>query len=722
MKMKKFMILTAMALPLVFAGCNNDDFGLTEQPSQELETVIGAKIASHGMTISTTGADTRLDRLGWEKGDRLGIAWVTAMTGEDITDEQYPIDWSTFATLTDSKIYANHMFEYSGSGFGYYGDVYEGAYFAYWPFTKLGQVGEMEFTLNNEQKIASSEAFYFKNALSISAIDSINARDEIGTFFIKEGVSKTFKLVQVANGISVNTKFVGTEDVNNLKISEVKVITTGKDLFTTSATLNPHKLPSAEYKTATPTVYDAEKTAEKMTLAELIGTGSDKALVMGTAAEEISTKVDMALGTANTVGILTFPTAKESVTATDVQIEVSVVDAEDVPQGKFVIAYNAEADANGKANNDALSKLAALLNGGYTQNGVTYSLQEFNTTYFNIPMNLMMSDFQSEKTWEVADAEGWNKAVAEINALGINSATIALSENLTFSETVNPLFPTKAELTVTGGKAMTIKGQATISKNVKTQADAAMGYILVKGAELTIAEDAVVQVNAITVEGILNVNGTIENDAVTGADKITIAKSASVAGVMNLGAKGIIEASVTITNDNVINVTEGIKNKITETVTGSGKVLAEVTNGANADNIMKNVQATEVTFNGATVKAPLQDKIAYITIGNTIFSGDLSSGTANVALTVKEGTLTFDKGTKITLGASGGSSKVVTVEAGAKMVIATGLTGSVITYSVKNNGIIDLQKDADKTITTWKTGNVEGDGSINLNGNTRTNI
>lgn len=805
--MKKLVYLTALALPIAFAACNQDELSAFEQESnaqEVVDAVKGAKIVAHGMTVNLANdASTRLNANGWEQGDKIGIAWVTACDdmladekltanqiealnfdqwtiytpaqmeyrpaneigdyakitkksgnyiyvsyGDDpaskrfsfasyneqsqITDklevgnfikvaswnvdaykstvdsyyytiapvtgiaqEQYPITWANFANVTDNKLYANNMFEYAGNSFGYDGDIYEGAYFAYWPFERLNTIKEKRFDLNNNQDVASAEQFYLKNAVAVSAIDSINARNVAGTFVTRENVSKQFSLVTVVNAISVNTTFTGSENVDGMKIAKVELTTAGKNLFCTEASFNPHKLPVAVYTNGQ---YNSETTKANMTKDQLFGT--DKAFVMGTYKSTLTSEpaIDMPVNAANTFAMLTYPTANQTVTTDEVEVKLTVKEG-NAEVGYYTIKYKDSDDSNSDnaQNNNALSKLAQLLNGGYSLNGKTYSLQNMNTVYFNIPLKLNMSMYTSTKDWVVNSADAWNSAVEAIDALNLTDATIKLNGNIAFT-TVAPKFPKTAKLQVDGGTyTMTINKElsATINKDVKD-----LNFVVMSGATLTVAEGATVN-GTIQVDGILNMNGKAEGN-------ITITKSAYHAGVVNLGAKGYISGNVT--NGNVINVTEGTANKIIGTVSG-GKVIAIVTNGANAANINSNVKATDITFAGATVNnVVLNASITYTTTGATVFKGNLGNGNA-VNLTVKDGTLTFaDDAVFNTTG-------TVTINSGATMIVATG-NNQITMAKVVNNGTVELQKSSKGKVTTWNAPEVTGSGSVVLNGNT----
>lgn len=795
-KMKKIIYLSAIVFPIAFAACSQEELVL-EQGNNNSQVEVkpgieGARIAAKGMNIILNqGSDSRLAGTGWEKGDRLGVAWVTAhedlndmltaneikslsfskrdilptrpsnigdyaeitsvksskyvtvrygkststkqftYEGDDadvksllkkgnyikisgwtcenfknsedsyyyvispiagISRPQGSINWNDFATVTDEKLYANLMYEYTGSSFGYYGDIYEGAYFAYWPFERLNSIKTKNFNLNMSQNINNAEKFYLENAVSVSAIDSVYAINENYEPVIKENISKSFSLVRVANAIFVNTQFTGSENVSNLKISSVSVAVRDEKLFSNKADFYPHKLPVAVYNTEGK--YDKEETLKNMTKAELIGVGKAFNITEYSDKLEATPSVDMPIASENSVCMLTYPTSIASVVANDVEITVNVKeDGEQGNVGYFTIKYSGEnPSANDKANNDAISKLAALLNGGYTLSGKTYSLQEFNSVYFNIPIKLDMKNYTSTKDWEVKSAEKWNQTIDAIDALNLKTANIKVTDNITFKG-ISPKFPKTTKITV-NDKEFTLEDvNAQINSEVS-----GINYTVKKDATLTIEDNATVN-GTIQVDGTLNVLGEAKG-------KITVTKSAYNEGIVNLGAEGIIS---NIENNSKINVTEGTKNKILS-YSDSGedcKVYANVTNGTNAANIINNVHATDITFSNANISTTLNTLINYTTEGNTTFTGNLGTSCQN--LIVKNGTLTIGDNSVITVTRT-------TINSGAKLVVATG-NDKVEMTNVINNGTVELQKNSKGQQTTWNAPKVTGTGSVILNGN-----
>ena len=74
MKTKHFLF--ALALPAVFAACNNDEFSVIEPNGDAgMEAVEGYALLSNGLSINVTGegVDTRMENEQFTSNDRLGL-------------------------------------------------------------------------------------------------------------------------------------------------------------------------------------------------------------------------------------------------------------------------------------------------------------------------------------------------------------------------------------------------------------------------------------------------------------------------------------------------------------------------------------------------------------------------------------------------------------------------------------------------------------------------
>lgn len=827
--MKKIALLSALALPLAFAACENEDFVTveTDTPSVGQVAVTGAKLAGRGMSITLNEADTRFDAAGnWVIGEKAGVAWVTTMMDHNNINsplsydkilgfEQTGIDGATYSGLseaekanyfkcaaanqvsgsvsfwafyfedaegtglatrtsstedynegkyyqatwpvnayqaedgkfyypapvagisqpqlanwpnslvgiTDYKLYANNKFEYTGNGFDFDGDIYEGAYFAYWPFKKQGKIEEKTVELANVQNSADALTYFSNAAFEISALDTIVATDDL-----EKRIDKPFSLKRIANGIGITTKFVSDGDLSELKIGGVE-LATKTATFYTEATLQPQKLPTAVWDNDGK-VYSSGKTLAKMTKANLIG--DEKAIKMKDAKANLKTEVevDMPVTATNQIVLLTFPTAK-AVTTRNISFTIPAYTLDEngkpVEDGKFVIGYKDGENLSDAqlANNAAIVKLSNLMSttGWYQETTGKYlKLSDILANPVNLNLSLDIADYIKE-VYQVSNAEEWNAAVANINKLGLKNATINTTGAITFDETELPAFPESANLTVSGENTITIDGEdATINADVTFANKTGVVSILVKyGKKLNIAEGATVKLAnvattatepGIEVDGVLNVNGTITSDAATdAAAKNFVAvhnHNNSLLGVMNLGAKGVVE-KVKLVNNNKIYIEEGAENSLaTPTTTSTGKIYATLTSAATQD-VVTNIlatPATDVTFDNATVaNGTLKKNVTYNTGGETSFKTIEGDG-AKIEIT--DGTLTFVKGASTTTALGD-----ITIRSGAALVDKSE-NADVTVGTIYNGGKITVANSTKLNTTEVQGGTTDclGDGKI----------
>ena len=251
--MKKRILFSACALAACFVACTNDDFQ-TEKSNMVIDEageVIGADLVSSGMkmNVSTGDATTRLNGNGWEAADEVGLAWYRYKAAID--KEQLRSDWENGSGwATDNNLYANHLFEFQSNGiWETHADVYQGAYFCYWPFERLGSASKIKVVEPN--KAAQTKDFdedRLENAFWLSAQDFIEQLD------VQDLVlQKDFVLAPMVNTLGVNAipagKLTESEYLKGMIIKEMRINAggTNNDVFIPSATLTPRYIPKAVY-------------------------------------------------------------------------------------------------------------------------------------------------------------------------------------------------------------------------------------------------------------------------------------------------------------------------------------------------------------------------------------------------------------------------------------------------------------------------------------------
>lgn len=732
-------LLAALALPLAFAACTNEELIPTEQAQAP---VVGSKLVSKGMTLNVVGdPSTRMSEEGgvakWDNGDKIGLGWFSTSATDIKTDQL--ASWADLSALTDFDIYANHLMTYNNGTFSTEGDIYEGGYFAYYPFLKLQGVKKLDVELAKEQTIADPVKTYLDGVFSISPIDTIKAKATQ-----QEPVIKNFYMKAVANALRVNTSLLtadgfNAEDLAKIKITSVEVDLNNKAVFYTKATVQPTKLPKATY-TTTDDAYDVD--AAKTSMKDVTGLfGGDKGLKLDAAASALATtvKADMPINQSNSVILFTFPTDKSTiVAASDVTITVVVEIGKTKPAttASFEIKSTANpvAGTSEGINNVAIDKLVALLStkGWLNASGESFKLSEMLTSRMGLNISLDVTKMK-QAFGGINSPKKWNDAVAKADALKLSDATFTLTGDIAFTATDKPSFPANTALTIVGVHAMTIEGgNATINKSIEAST---LSSILVKrGNELTLAKDATLTVGAtagiITNNGTFNVNGKIVGAA--GATLVNVYENiAYPKAIINLGAEGQIKANITATNANgIINIAAGTKNDLALTASSEGTVnatfdatatAAQVSHvasiGANNIKLIGSVikltgtglSKADVTLDGATLDgtAPGLTTIKSLTVDNATTQSTLK-GIIGVTgkLIVKKGVFEFADKSSVTIDGTAEvkAEAALNINSGA---IPAGTATTTITGKVSNDGIITIDN---KSVVTFTAGNTTGAG------------
>ncbi len=202
--MKTKFLLGTCALAACFVGCQNDEYlmeQIAENGGAESGKVIGADLVSHGMTIALPeeGPATRVNADGWQIGDQLGLAWYQ-FSKTAISEEQSESAWNSTLSTTYNKLYANHIFSWDGATFGTVADVYQGAYFVYFPYERLGGAVEKEIDVNAEPQKGTFEEERYNKALHISAQDFISKDEAVDE---NNKLTKEFYMSPVVNVLGV---------------------------------------------------------------------------------------------------------------------------------------------------------------------------------------------------------------------------------------------------------------------------------------------------------------------------------------------------------------------------------------------------------------------------------------------------------------------------------------------------------------------------------------
>ena len=136
----KQLLMAALALPMAFAACTNDEIvEINNVPQLESEKIIGEKLIADGAFIKfAEDAKSRVTNNAFDKNDKLGFAWFNnpKNNGETIFDAQAT---KGYAYATEPYIYSNLLVQKNDEDiFEANGEIYAGAHFIYYPYKPIG--------------------------------------------------------------------------------------------------------------------------------------------------------------------------------------------------------------------------------------------------------------------------------------------------------------------------------------------------------------------------------------------------------------------------------------------------------------------------------------------------------------------------------------------------------------------------------------------------------
>lgn len=553
--MKKRVLFSACALAACFAACTNDDFQ-TEQNNtviNEAGEVIGADLVSSGMkmNINDGSADTRINENGqWEAGDQIGLGWYKYKTAID--KEQLYSEWASGAGwTTDNNIYANILFTLQGDGMWQtQADVYQGAYFAYWPFQRMTPGSKLKVVAPNDvpQTDDSFKSDVYKNSLYLSAQDFIEYADvDESTMTLKS----EFVLSPMVNAIGVvatpEAKIGASEYLKSMIITQMQISVGGSsnDIITPSATLSPRYLPKTiNADGSARTDEELRKELDKAAVAATSGKSSILNTTGVAQTNSLTTTIEnnnFTLAKNNTLRAFAFPFQKGA-TYTDRQfpsVKVTVKSANgDWNLGTFAVnntnsetlATNLKQMFDDAQKGEKFSMVQNIL-GEPGSRGVPQSPETMTA-------NLTVKDF-TPATSGIKTVKHWNDLVTLVNELKNagkvftnNQVVFTLGGDLDFIENGEQLkTPDNVDIVLnTGSRSLHINGEVEWPAHLITN---------VKTANIVVDKDATLKVGIDRDEVVNLIASSIENN-----------------GTIKAGAKASISTS---TNDKEYGATYGNK-------------------------------------------------------------------------------------------------------------------------------------------------------------------
>lgn len=278
--MKAKVLWSACALSACFAACTNEDF---LQESQNVENavgqseIVGHDLVSKGMRVIAVkgGADTRVNESGWEVNDQLGLAWYKV--GKTIEEEQTDDAWKNLLSTgtgfaedgTCDNIYANHIFtnvDGSSSAFETTTNVYQGAYFMYFPYQRLDAVKPLVLEPNAAAQTMDFREEVLNKSTWISAQDFLLAGEGVDE---NNQLERSFYLAPIVNAIGIDATPEEAISQNSF-MSQLKItgltLNLGEEnkLFLPKAQVVTRFLPDVKYVAGSEEVVDEAATQKAL--------------------------------------------------------------------------------------------------------------------------------------------------------------------------------------------------------------------------------------------------------------------------------------------------------------------------------------------------------------------------------------------------------------------------------------------------------------------------
>ena len=433
--MKKKILLGTCALAACLGACTNEDFLTENSGNNNLvnNEIVGADLASHGMNIVLEGAQTRAYNGGWDNGDIVGLAWYNMKGKSGIYAPQDETTWLKGAASRsgDDKIYANHQFMSDGSTFSTQADVYQGAYFAYWPYKSQASAdGVIEKTIevNGDVQTGNFAADRYNKALHISAQDFIAAGAGVDE---NHKLTRNFLLTPAVNVFAVKATIENvdatTDAVNffkNLSVTQLDVNAGGTNngVFVSSAKLRPSYIPDVVMKNG---AIDVEKTTKALddAAAKAANTakGSNTYLKEVKFASTVTTEVRNAYTIANAgtdenrIRVFAFPFAKK-VSYSAGQNPSATIKVGMIKDGEWKYDLG-EFEIEAKDNSTFTEKLKGILAGtGSIDMSKLLRTNDGAWTFVNLDAALLLKHF-TPLTLNIQSEEQWNDLVKVYDAL-----------------------------------------------------------------------------------------------------------------------------------------------------------------------------------------------------------------------------------------------------------------------------------------------------------------
>ena len=575
--MKKRVLFSACVLAACLGACTNDDF-ITEKnqgivESNGAETVIGADLVSEGLNIRINeGATTRVtDKGDWQVGvDKVGMGWYNyGSRPTTIYAEQTKEDWwSKAAKGTDSKLWANHIFSaVNNEGEGVWAtttNVYQGAYFVYFPYGDIDAITEKKLLLNSVPQKGEFQQDWMNNGLMLSAQDFIMKGEDVDP--ATKTLTKTFIIAPMVNALKMEMDSKEIQDapegdasyLKGMNITSVQLNAgEGNEVFAqagqnlvisgipTVQTAVEGQMPNDVYP------IDNEKTREKLYEAAANATDGKSFLGKSPKLEStLTTEVQYAgytLAENRLVRAFALPIPDKGADYTGAvenpTVTVNVGRLNEDGTTKYVLGtfnVNVENNLNFITKlKSALEGSDATLNKVLIDNDGNWGYLDLTNEKNELAAKLLLGSFNPITT-KIETIEQWNDLVSVYDALHALEVNIAdptfiwdpKDDTQVFNGEIKTTKEGNITLATATGKKMVITGETTWPENLVTTKDVNAEIEVAAGATLSVGEldesaevgDKVVEIEAyIDNNGIIKAGknasiGTQEEDGLEGLD------------------------------------------------------------------------------------------------------------------------------------------------------------------------------------------------------------
>ena len=534
--MKTKVLLSACALSACFIACTNDEY-MTEQTNAGTVTesgeIVGADLVSKGMniTLGGDGISTRVNTEGWEINDQIGMAWYNVNEAAGIAGTQSMTDWlnnrPTSGTPNVDNIYANHIFTTCGDAntFKTTTNVYQGAYFVYFPYQPLDEVKPLVLEPNKAAQEKDFDADMLNNATYISAQDFIEKGTGVDA---DNNLTKKFYMTNIVNAVGIDATpeavIKGNDFMKSLRISGLTINLNGKELFLPKAQVITRAVPDRVLVDGSTTEVDEDATLEDLYEATdkisdpdnldaaetfLYAIGADYQY-----SDELTTTVENENYTlandANRVRVFAFPTKTGAHTWTAANKPYVTV-AVTSPNGNYLGFFNVNVTNSAKL----IEKLEGMLgnaNDDATLQKIHRSGNDMQRIVKDQVANLLAKNFVPETY--VTKVSQWNDLMKLYDALAAcgveyddtNRPVVRVGAELDFTTGENALIaPENVKIRVkseNSGKIV-IAADTTWPENLTTNHTQVLNVEVDPNVELTVSDNIVLDAD-ITNNGIIN--------------------------------------------------------------------------------------------------------------------------------------------------------------------------------------------------------------------------